>query len=387
MPGNDLAMKLCIFSPLQEAYSETFIHNHIKYLPFRKVVINGTEFSNLVIGGQPLNSPTYRHRIRKFISTRIIRNHPDSFTEKRLTRILKQINPDVVLFEYGHIGAKFYPFCLQLGIPYVVHFHGNDASHKPTLDQLADTYKHMFENASGIVAVSRTMIQRLMNLGAEASRILYNPYGVDLDFFRPSDEGTKEQYFLAVGRFVEKKAPHLTILAFHQVLKQYTAAKLVFIGDGPLLPVCQQLVKALSLEANVLFHGVKTPGEILTYLQNSIAFVQHSVIGEDGSAEGTPNSIIEAGAAGVPVISTRHEGINDVIEEGVNGFLVEEFDWLAMAEAMKRVIFDAQMRIGMRKKSRQIAEEKFNMIQHISLLTSFLYKAVTTKLLCETGKR
>jgi glycosyltransferase involved in cell wall biosynthesis len=64
------------------------------------------------------------------------------------------------------------------------------------------------------------------------------------------------------------------------------------------------------------------------------AFVQHSVIAEDGDSEGTPNTILEAGCSGVPVIATRHAGITDVVKENETGLLVDEHDLDKMAEAI-----------------------------------------------------
>ena len=61
-------------------------------------------------------------------------------------------------------------------------------------------------------------------------------------------------------------------------------------------------------------------------LKNFLAFVQHSIIAANGDAEGTPVSILEAGAAGVPVISTKHAGIPDLVLDNITGFLVEEHD-------------------------------------------------------------
>lgn len=372
-------INLLIFSPLENAYSETFIHNHILYLPFNITVVNGVDIYSLKCDGMPINPGNFTKRLWLFIHKNILRKNSLTFFERKLTQFLFKIKPDVVLFEYGHIGALFYKYCYDSKIPFIVHFHGNDASHRPTLEKFFESYNDMFQKAFGIVAVSRSMVARLNSMGAPIDKIIYNPYGVKLDLFKPSMNKIEEITFLAVGRFVEKKAPHLTILAFYEFSRSYPKSKLIFIGDGELQVSCRQIVKALSLADNVIFLGVKKPQEVSEYLQRSYAFIQHSVIGEDGSAEGTPNSIIEAGASGIPVISTRHEGILDVVENGVNGYLVNEYDILGMADAMKRIVSNRSIRQVMSKNARAIVEKNFNLVNHIELLEDVIIQAAKPK--------
>ena len=125
-----------------------------------------------------------------------------------------------------------------------------------------------------------------------------------------------------------------TILAFSKVLVKFPEAKLVIGGDGNLLEVCKNLVHYLKIRNNVLLPGALSQEEFSYYLQNSLAFVQHSITAINGDQEGTPVAILEASAAGLPVISTKHAGIPDVIIDGETGFLVEEHDVDGMAEKM-----------------------------------------------------
>ena len=141
---------------------------------------------------------------------------------------------------------------------------------------------------------------------------------------------------MAAGRFVDKKAPHLTLLAFRKVLEHFPDAELVIVGDGPLLPVCRDLVRYYRMDANVTLPGVVTPGEVCEQFSHCAAFVQHSVTGRNGDMEGTPVAVLEAAAAGLPVIATRHAGIPDVVCHGQTGLLVDEHDVDGMATAMQK---------------------------------------------------
>src|SRR5690606_12382105 len=154
-------------------------------------------------------------------------------------------------------------------------------------------------------------------------KIVYNPYGPNPDFLTLDLNYSKAQ-FIGIGRFVEKKAPHLTILAFHEVLKKHPEATLVLAGDGVLLDSCKDLVEALRIKESVFLVGQITPNKFQEYIKESVAFVQHSIKAQDGDMEGTPVSILEASGAGLPIISTFHAGIPDVILNNETGLLSTE---------------------------------------------------------------
>jgi len=362
-------LKLCIFSPLKNAYSETFIKNHITYLPFSKYVLNGAEWRDLSFNDELLAPPTALNRVRRKIMAKMTGDE-NYFEKKRLTSFLKDHKIDVVLAEYGHIGTLIYRACKQLKIPLVVHFHGNDASHRPTLELLKAEYLEMMAYASSIISVSHAMTARLQELGADPKKIIYNCYGIDTRLFKESEKKLKPSTFVAVGRFVEKKAPQLTIAAFAMAKKRHPFIKLIMIGDGPLLEVCKQLVKAARLSDSVEFAGIRPPVEVAGIVAGALAFVQHSVIAADGGAEGTPLAILEAGACGVPVISTRHEGIKDVVIEKETGILVDEFDIDGMAEGMVLLAENPSVAEMMGKKARMHISTNYTLDKHIDMLAT-----------------
>jgi colanic acid/amylovoran biosynthesis glycosyltransferase len=133
---------------------------------------------------------------------------------------------------------------------------------------------------------------------------------------------------------VEKKGPQQTLMAFARVLKQFPDARLRMIGDGELLGPCRDLAASLAIDHAVVFLGSQPHEVVRQEMQQARAFVQHSIIAADGDSEGTPVSILEAGAAGLPVVSTRHAGIPDVVVEGKTGLLVEEGRIDEMAQHM-----------------------------------------------------
>ena len=98
------------------------------------------------------------------------------------------------------------------------------------------------------------------------------------------------------------------------------------IGDGELWEEAKQYVQEHGLEKSVLFRGQQSPEAILSALQQADVFIQHSVITPSGDSEGTPNSILEASACALPIVSTRHAGIPEAVVDGETGILVNEHD-------------------------------------------------------------
>ncbi len=137
-----------------------------------------------------------------------------------LQKFFKRNGINVILAEYGLTGIGVLDVCKDLNIPLIVHFHGYDAYLTELLDRHERAYKRMFDYASVVIAVSKPMVEQLVKLGALAEKVVYIPYGVEINKFAQADVLASPLRVLSVGRFVEKKAPYLTILAFKKVLER-----------------------------------------------------------------------------------------------------------------------------------------------------------------------
>jgi glycosyltransferase involved in cell wall biosynthesis len=184
------------------------------------------------------------------------------------------------------------------------------------------------------------MCSRLIEMGAVENRLFHNACGAEIDTLKPAAVDGADARFVMVGRLVEKKAPFVSLLAFSSVLESLPDAKLEIIGDGPLKGPCQQLTMALGVDNRVTFSGAKPHDYVMSALAGARCFIQHSVRAPDGDMEGTPVGVLEAMGMGLPVVATRHGGIQDIVDEGVTGLLVDEYDADAMGAAMRKVADD-----------------------------------------------
>ncbi|MQA28888.1 MAG: glycosyltransferase [Luteitalea sp.] len=326
---------VCIVQPNVAALSETFIQAHADRLPATIHVVHGypPRVGTQLIASQPLAARAMMKGWR-----RLTRSPRQREVTADFTRAFRQLRPAVVLAEYGPTGVAVREACQALDIPLVVHFHGFDANQHETLDEHRDSYPILFREAAAIVVVSKHMESRLLSLGADPRTTHLNPYGVDCSLFEGATPASADPILLAVGRFVDKKAPQTTIGAFADAYRGCTAARLRMIGDGPLLAECRELAQALGIAHAVRFLGSQPPDVVRLEMRQVRAFVQHSVAAASGDSEGLPLSILEAGATGLPVVSTRHAGIPDAVIENETGILVDEGDVAAMTAGMRAVL-------------------------------------------------
>ena len=361
-------MRVCVVTNGPLSYSETFIRQHAYGLP--------TETS-LVDDWPPWKSSGSRweralpgrayYRALRLLS-------PEAYG-RRVTAAYVNLfrgRADAVLAEFGPTGVAVMEACRQLNLPLFVHFHGYDISVRRVLEQYGAAYSEMFRRASGLIAVSRAMKRKLIERGAPPERVHYNPCGVDCESFDGANPSESPPHVLAVGRFVEKKGPRLTLAAFAEVLRQYPEARLRMIGDGPLLDECRRLSRRLSVGHAVTLLGRQPHQMVAEEMRRARLFAQHSIEAASGDSEGTPVSILEAGASGLPVVSTRHGGIPDVVLDEETGMLVEEGDVAGMARRMLRLLRDPALAARLGGEARRRVSSHFSASLSIERLWSII---------------
>jgi glycosyltransferase involved in cell wall biosynthesis len=354
---------VCVVLPYSPSLTETFISSHIENLPAKVITMYGWRpriGDRLILSWPRL----VLHKIWRMVSGAALQLE----TTDAYVTAFRRHRVRAVLAEYGTTGVLAVDACMRLGIPLIVYFFGFDASERSVLAEHAESYPRMFMEACAVIAVSRSIQRRLVSLGAPPEKVHFIPCGVDCGKFRGASPADAPPLFLAVGRFVEKKAPHLTIRAFAKAHSVNPATRLRMIGDGPLWNECRKLAKELGVGEAVEFPGPQPHAALQGEMQRARCFVQHSVEAASGDCEGTPMGILEAGASGLPVISTRHAGIPDVVIEGQTGFLVDEGDVEAMANQMLRIAEDPALAARLGEAARKRIEDHFSIEQSTSAL-------------------
>jgi colanic acid/amylovoran biosynthesis glycosyltransferase len=240
---------------------------------------------------------------------------------------------DVLHAHFGPVGNS-YRFVTRLWqAPLLVSFHGYDVSSVPRKDG-SQVYAKLFADAAAVTVNSDFMGGKLRALSCPAEKIHKLPYGVDLAQFATSARtrgAADPMRVLTVGRLVEKKGLEYSIRAVAQAREVHPGIRYDIVGEGPLRAKLQTLIAELGQLDAITLHGAKEGDAIRALLAVADVFVLASVTAGDGDEEGTPVSLLEAQAAGVPVIATRHAGIPEIVLDGQSGFLVGERDVAALA--------------------------------------------------------
>lgn len=366
--------RILILTPENSAYSTTFIDAHLKLLNAEKRHLHGVFFPRFEGERNILAKRRGFSRLYSVVAGSLFGTTDRDRAEAALENYIRNHKIDCVLAEFGPVGAEVTDVCRRIKCPLIVHFHGFDAYVTSVLRKYEEPYRNMFAYASSVIAVSRHMQRCLIEMGAPPEKVVYNCYGPANS--RSDRAMPKSMKFISVGRFVDKKAPYLTLLAFAEVSRSFPNASLSLIGDGPLEFTCKSLAKALGIESKVEFPGILSHKDVFGLYEGAFCYVQHSMTAGNGDSEGTPVSILEAAHAGLPVVATRHAGIVDVVVDGETGFLVDEGDVEGMAKRMVELADDERMAYEMGRRGQKFISENFNLERHIATIEKLIDNAI-----------
>lgn len=367
---------IAIVSYNRDKYSETFIHNLVKYLPFRSHYLYGGELPEYDGNHQKFLPEEGFNKViialKEWMGTSRYVQH-----QQAVEKYLVKNNIQAIHANYAITAFPLMDISIRNNIPLIVHFRGWTAYRSTIIEKYRKEYDRLFVMAKAVVCVSQDMKRQLISLGCPENKISVIPSGANTEIFTYSDHSANAPVFLSAGRFCDTKNPHLTILAFSKVLQQIPEATLIMAGgDENLLCACVNLCKALKIEDKVSFKGVVTQSEMFELMKCSLAYVQHSAVTILHEKEGTPNSVMEACSSGLPVIATRHAGIMDVIVEEETGLLCDEFDVDTMAANMIRVAQDRSLAKKLGEQASKRVREAFTMKQCIEKLNAVIEQAI-----------
>lgn len=248
----------------------------------------------------------------------------------------------------------------------VTTFHGNDAT-AYVRRHGSGCYARLFRSGDLFIAVSEALRQRLLALGCPENQVIVHHEGVDLARFSPRQSpqpAGQETRIVTASRLVPKKGVEYGIRAAAALLKAGYAVRYTIVGDGQLRSQLEQLVNQLGIGRNVQFLGWRRQPEVAEVLANSDILLAPSVTAADGDQEGIPVAIMEGMAMTLPVVSTWHGGIPELVQDGATGILVREADVKALTTGLTRLIEHPEMRVAMGQAGRaRVAAEHNASIQ------------------------
>jgi colanic acid/amylovoran biosynthesis glycosyltransferase len=285
---------------------------------------------------------------------------------------------------FGPDGVYALPLAESLNIPLVTTFHGYDATTKDSVFWRSRSVQNwhylmgreaLSRKGSLFIAVSEHIKNQLISKGFPKEKIVVHHIGIDVEKFNPQSIPSQERYILSVGRHTAKKGISTLLQAFARIAWQYPNVKLIQIGSGALTERLISLTEELGITKQVRFLGVQPHSAVQMWMRGAEMFALPSETAPDGDSEGLPMVLGEALACGVPVVSTWHSGIPEIVLHEQTGFLSPEKDPIRLAEHMAFILSDPSLGKELGKRGREHILECFDIHKQTAKLES-LYSQV-----------
>jgi colanic acid/amylovoran biosynthesis glycosyltransferase len=291
---------------------------------------------------------------------------------------LQHSDYDVVHAQFGKLGPRLVPLIRHgvLEAPIVVSFRGADLT--SWLAKNPRGYDGLLESAKLFLPVSALFANRLQALGAPPDRVAVMRSGIALQRFRFEERRREEgepTRLLFIGRLTEKKGLLDVLEAVRRVVESERNVELAIVGEGELERSGRAQAEAAGIGGSVRWLGKLKSEGVLAILERSHILVAPSRTAENGDQEGIPNVLKEAMACGLPVLSTRHSGIPELVDDGVSGYLVPEADPVALARQLLELIDDPGRWPSMGRAGRAKIEKEYDSEQLNDRLVE-LYRSV-----------
>lgn len=245
----------------------------------------------------------------------------------------------------------------------ITTFRGHDIS-RYVQEKGDHIYKNLFKSGDFFLANCEFFKRRVIELGCNPQKAAVHRSGLDCSKFIFTPRYLSSDGIIRIattGRFVEKKGIEYSIRAVAKQAKLNPNIEYNIIGDGPLKEKFQQLIQELDVSHIVKLLGWKNEDEIIEIINNCHIFIAPSVTASDGNQDAPINVLKEAMAMGLPVISTYHGGIPELVEDKISGFLVPERNSDALAEKLGYLIEHPEIWANMGKAGRAYVEAHYDL--------------------------
>lgn len=327
--------------------------------------------------------PLHPSRVMNYVMARLRAGATDGASwpalRRRFQRLTQRLSPDVIHAHFGAEGVLIAPVARRCRIPLVVTFYGSDLSRLPRHASWRARYAGLWREATAVTVLCTAMGQDAVRLGCPPARLHVVHLGRDLETLPTRDPVHPVRHFISVGRLVEKKGHLDAVRAFERLATAHPDLRLTIIGEGPLRPDLQRLVRELRLEDRVALPGAHPSRQTIEEMRTADAFLLCSKTAADGDKEGTPTVLIEAQFIGLPCVTTRHAGIPEMIPPDNHRLLATEGNVEELAERMSYLIGGTSTTLEpIVTRGRRFAIQHFDRRVQASALRS-VYESVTAE--------
>jgi glycosyltransferase involved in cell wall biosynthesis len=298
----------------------------------------------------------------------------------RLWEYFRSLKPDIV---HSHLNYNALVATRLARSPILVRHEHNVYPDRTSTMALADKITDQWVHR--IVACSESVKQATQSREAiESDKVTVIRWGIDTkemvahrsahDVRASLGIADDDEVLVCVASLTEKKGHEYLLRSFPQIQSLFTQTRLVLVGDGPRRPYLESLVRRLRIESKVTLLGIRS--DISDLLNMSDLFVLPSLY------EGTPIAIMEAQAMGVPCVTTRVGGTDELILHNKTGLLVEPRSAEALASAVCQLLANPQRRLRMSHTARRYARCHFSTERFFRELDALYRQLLVEKRAC-----
>jgi colanic acid/amylovoran biosynthesis glycosyltransferase len=306
--------------------SETFIYQYISCHKRFRPIDAASAFENLDQFPLPRKDRFALQPTRPSLGWLLEKLHgPDIHLERAVNKSKARL----MHAHFGTSGMSALPAATHTKIPLVTTFYGFDITRQAKEESWMSRYRQLFQHGRLFLVEGPHMKSHLAGLGCPEAKIRVQRIAISTNTIvcrpRTAKSSGDSVVFIFSGRFVEKKGLLYALRAFRQLRCKYNNFEFRIIGDGPLRQEIQDFVVINQMTDYVKLLGFLSYKDYLTQMSLADVFVHPSVTAADGDSEGgAPTTILEAQAMGMPVVSTLHADIPNVVAAGASALLCRE---------------------------------------------------------------
>jgi glycosyltransferase involved in cell wall biosynthesis len=254
---------------------------------------------------------------------------------------------DLIHAHWIYSGVVAWVIRLLCGTPFVLTLRGTDAALSRKNRFVGFVSLWIIRRADCVTTVNRELESWLLSKQIPGDRVVFIRNGVEIGQRKTRREEDETFRLLFVGSLIPGKGTKVLIDALSRLLSSEKDLLLSVVGDGSERQLLQRIAKEKGIESHVEFAGAQPPERIAEWMERSDCLVHPSF------SEGTPNVVLEAMAASLPVVATDLSGIREVVADGISGFLVKPGDPDGLAERVLQLVRDRGLGRRMGEKGRE----------------------------------
>lgn len=367
--------------------TETFLYNYLK--AFRRILPVCIAFKKINLEQFPYSHPFVElyswhiwNRGWRWLRRGSHSQQEDSdlrYDLPKTSESLQQYDVRALHAHFGYTGSQVLPVKRETGLPLVTTFYGEDISALPRSEEWLRVYEGLFSEGDLFLVEGPNMRKKLVEIGCSPEKAKIQRIAIPIDRYPfrqrlPKKRGERIR-ILFCGSFREKKGLLYGLDAVRRARERFPSLEFRIIGEGELRSQIEQAIERYGMCSYTNLLGFQPHARMVEEMYNADIFISPSVTAANGDSEGgAPTTILEAQACGMPVISTDHGDIPNVVVPGKSALLGPERDAEMLGNNLCTLLAEQERWAEMGKLGRAFVEKYHNIAIEVGVLEERYYK-------------